>query len=371
MKAIKDAFFCATLVLILGGQAYGQIPANDGRSAFVESIAGHKPEIAQICGTAMSNILHDLKGLASRYSPMSDIGSVSVTMGESPLSANNLLKYEKNARYALYQVPPGGILPNAYGTQASGGGMVVEKGGASLTICLWNRIDQTGAIPVDSSNGGIYSLVRLGGISEFELIYSFYLNSHDTDLENAVREIVEKQVGILRKALREIIGADPATERVRVCAPAMSNILSELKGMAPQFPALSGVSSATVENKGGLYLYSHLRYWREVNGDLTTNAEAFQLQPIDTIPAIRKGGLALDVYLLNVDEPFGFISGKGYPVYTDEGKTKIELVYALHFNREDELTNSVQLRDTSAAIRGVIEKQAQMLRKAMDNIINF
>jgi hypothetical protein len=192
----------------------------------------------------------------------------------------------------------------------------------------------------------------------------------DSKLEDAIKEVIGNEAGNLRNAFREVIG-DPSAERARICGGMMTNIVTELKGLAQQFPVLGDFGSATIENKGAEFTYNHLRYWKKVNGP-STNALPTRLLPDVATHEIDQGGVAFDAYIVNADEPFGPFTGNGYPLYTSNGQIKIKFVYALRFNTQDELHASVDaIKAARTAVLDVYDRQCKAARKAMDNVIDI
>jgi len=150
----------------------------------------HQTEIAQACDVAMTNILRDLQALAQQYPPLSDIGSASIA--KAPLADS--LDYLKNARYVM---PPPGLQT---------GHFEIEKEGAVLLVHIQKEDD--GATYMMYNTITMYALLLAGGRDQVFLRYDFQLNSPDPALEKAIKDIVEKQVGILRNTFRLILGTD-------------------------------------------------------------------------------------------------------------------------------------------------------------------
>jgi len=345
-----------------------QAPVSDGRRLYLETIAAHKTELARACDTAMSNIVSDLRGLANQYPPLSDIGPASLVKRGSPDSCNNELEYLKNTRFV--ELPFSGRQESTW--------PVVDNGGMLLSIHLINNDDQTG-LSLNGYWGTIadwYPLLLEGRFDKFMIGYYLTLNAPDPALEKAIKETVEKQAGILQRQFRDIIGVDPAVARAReTCAQEMTNILTDLKGLARDYPALSDIGTTTVENRGPGYFYNHIRYWRNVYVEPGTNAGPNQLQTIEPPPEPKKGGVALDVYITSADEPFGFNPANGFPlVISSKGQQKVNIHDWERFNMADlfpDHFDSMKAPATVRAIKEIIERHEQNLRKATENIIVF
>jgi hypothetical protein len=196
---------CAVILLIFALSVGGQVPGNSGNGQSLEIIEAHKIEIAQACGAAMSNILSELRGLAQKYPPLSDIGSASIHKGRTAYSANYLLDYSKHARVVIDQNDPKFLLV------AQPGKLIIEKDGAALIITIYKVGD-----PAFAKNGGaFYPLLLEGDLTKISLSCDLRLSSPDPVLEKAVKDIVETHVSNLRKRFREILGIDPVKERVQ------------------------------------------------------------------------------------------------------------------------------------------------------------
>ncbi|MGD1083994.1 MAG: hypothetical protein ABSA47_04485 [Verrucomicrobiota bacterium] len=388
MKKITKSWECLAVSLMLACPATAQVSDGGLGSQDTELIVAHKAQLGQACGIAMTNVLREFEKLAQRYPSLSDIGSASIVKLGSPDSGIVRLDYWKNVSYVqlpAFHVAPGQPYPP--GTEAitvvamdgtvlhSGGHYVVDKGGAGLGVSIQNADEPQEVIMVAKPGQTIYPLLLVGRNWKLRLVYSLELNPSDSLLDKALRDIVEKQVSLLRSALQDIVGIDPILERAIACGTAMSNIKTELKGLSQRFPAWSDIGSASVENRGGRFLYNHLRYWKDVQSEAATNSAVSQAASFGESPVVLKGGVALDVYILNEDEPFGVVGdfGDSYHVFSSpDGRHEVVLSYELHFNRRDQFYDSVQIcRDTARAVQAIFEKQALILRKKMDNRVDF
>jgi hypothetical protein len=332
-----------------------------------EAVQKHEVEVAHACAMAITNIQQKLVGLAQHYPALSAIGDASIEAPESPHSCNYHLHYAKDNRFVLNHNEEG--MPAAQMPQRAGSD-VIERDGAQLDVLIQDMYHPSG---MRKFSGDAYPILFEGRIAKLYLVYSFQLGSSDSNLEATAKQIVENQVSELCNSLRVIIGSDPCQERVLACGSVMTNILSQLKLLAPKFPALAGVGSASIENKGPLYVFSHMRFWTNAHAEVTTNARANQEQPFNDRPVLGNGGVALDVFMLNEDEPFGFFQNNASFVYSPlDGKHKIELFYRFNSKEVNGLNDAEGgAKDAAGAVKSVIESQAETLRTAMDNIIDF
>jgi hypothetical protein len=344
--------------------------SNKTNSQEDQAIEKHKSQIGQSCETAITNIYRELRELARRYPAMSGIDSASIIRNGARDSGNIELEYSKSVRSVPYpselDTNPG---PNiVLKMRPTTDKLVVDKGGAKLTILIENSYEPGRRLKM---GGEIYPLLFQGQEAKIQLIYDLQLGVPDQALATSVKDIVEKQAGLLGKSLQNIIGSDPVAERAQACALGITNILGGLKAIEQKFPDLSGIGSATIERKGVGYVYSHLRYWTNAHAGPAAQNVLNHALPLVENPIVEKGGIALDVYILSADEPFGYKTNSVYRLYARQGHEKIELIYSLHFNHEDQLNNLAQVKTIIQAIKEVIEKQEQNLRKTMDSIVDF
>jgi hypothetical protein len=344
--------------------SWGQIAESDETAHSSDAIRLHVHELTDVCNIGMSNIMQELEVLAGQYPPLNALGPKSMLIGNASDSNLPLLSYSKNMHFASDRYDPA-----LQGLVVSKGDVpVIDEGGMVLVIGIQNTEQPLHAI--FAGRGLFIPLVVQGERPKWQVFYNLALHKADPPLENAVKSIVELQADILKRRFQDIIRTDAAAERANACGPVMTNVFRALQALGKQCPLLTNMgSSVVIENKGPGYAYNHLRYWRNVNADARTNPVPFQPQPIGDLRALAHGALALDVYLLNADEPFGFIPHSGYPVYSVEGNPKIELVYILNCSREDQSSDPEQVRATFNAVAGVIEKQAHVLKTAIDGIL--
>jgi len=350
--------------------AFAQISSN------FAPVHAHQAEMSLACATTMTNILKDIAKVAPDFPPLSGIGSVSIeTLGSTDALT-----------YCLYCVKNEHIeIPPPHTNTANAGqsfilrqrpyNVVIDSGGIDLQIVLFDRESSRGT----KIEGKRYPLLTVNGWDKFALYYYVRLNAPDARLENTLSNIVETNVTLLRSNLQQILQVDPEREKHEVLAAVMTNILSKLKEIQPQYPLLSNINSATIETKGTNYLYQHLRYWEKASvasePDGATNNSAVQKWPSSVWPGVDKGGMALDVYLLSRDEPFGFnpTGARGYPLITKNGEVKVELVYFINFNRNDVHSDAgpKMTLPTRNAIYKIMDDQDQATRRALDNVIQF
>jgi len=156
----------------------------------------HRAEIERACDLAVSNILRDLQGLGQQYAPLSDIGPRSLLIAQPPAPGDKGLEYSKNTRW---------VSSNSR-LVASPGRTVIDQGGARLIVKIHN-LDVP--LPMQAKGADIYPdsypLLMTGKKEKLTLIYYFGLNPHDPALEEVVKGIVEKQVGVLRTDLAAVV----------------------------------------------------------------------------------------------------------------------------------------------------------------------
>jgi len=348
---------------MIGWSVCGQVSVSDGDGQDRAILQKHKLEITQACDVAVTNILHELEELAKQYPPLSDIGLATIEKGGSANSGNNRLYYEKNIRRVPVQLLPG--TPGAQLAQTAGQlKLVIDKDGALLKIVIRNANDMAFFKDYEPNK---YPLMVVGQKSLFFLAYDLQLSSPDSVLEKSVRDTIEKQAGTLRNTFQNILGIDPAAEKAQAYGSVMTNILVGLQGLAQHISILDDI-----ENKGPQYVYQHLHYWKNAHVATTNDALPYQAPPPMDIPFVEKGGIALDVYLRNEDEPFGFRPDGTYSLVSPDRKTQLN--YSLYFNRHENLVqDSKVLMDINPnkAIEEVVENQREILRKKLDDIIDF
>jgi hypothetical protein len=362
LKCVVCVVVSAMLELSMCGQAI-----NNNDIGWLQYAAQTKQDkIANACSLAMTNIQYELQKLYQQFTPLSDIGSASII----PTDHDNIrLSYAKNVRYVHLQqvsVPPGALLRATFSADKR----VVDKDGAVLSVTIYKADHPE---KVDDVGPGYPLAVNGKGIAY--LTYSLQLNSTNLEIEKAVKDIIEKQVDILRRKLQKIIGtvSPQKGEEAQVFATEMTNILSRLEEIRSQFPLLSNLNTATIENKGTNYVYQHLRYWVNASGPTETNNATNQESAFYSKPVVESGGMALDVYVLARDEPFGF-DPKGFALVIENGKPKVVLTYRFSYNRHDEdyKTPDGQMRlSTRRAVEKLIEDEEQPLRKKLDKMISF
>jgi hypothetical protein len=331
MKLSVTRVLVAISPLLLVCAVCGQASQNGASSEYGKLIQMHKPELARDYDMTMTNLVTELKGLAQQYPVLSGIGSAFIHKNGSPDSCNNWLAYSTNG------APP--YLLRIF-TVGPGGG---------------------------KTSGRLYPLIAEGGDPKFYLSYDLQLSPPDPALEKAVRDIMERQVGKLRRSFRAILGIDPVEERLQICGEAMTNILRGLQVLAPQFPAWKDIGSATIDQDGAHHVYSHLRYWKNVARNTTTTAPLNQAQGLGDNPVVEKGGVALDVYILNAKEPLAFVPNQRQSVFFNPytAESDIDLVYRLRFNPGDPISNSAR------TVYGVTYGQLGRLTDALRHFIDF
>jgi len=318
----------------------------------------------------MTNITDDLQQLVQKIPSLDGIRSVNIeNVGSSEYPSYYLL-YRKNARIVR---PPqvanndlqstGAVVNNLRMTDDR---LAIDNGGIELGI----YIADSDSPFITKMGGAYYGLLKMQGKEKICLVYHVYLNLPDPDLEKAIKDVVEKQVSQLKKRLQDILGVDPVAEKARAYAPVMTNILSELQGLAQQYPVFSNIVSATIENKGTNYVYQHLRYWENAHDVTTNDFLPYQAPPPTDRPVVEKGGIALDVYIRNVDEPFGFRNNNtGNLISPDR---KIQLDYDLYFNSHDEFYDSrTNVLVIDKAVRNLMANQCHILRIKLNDIVDF
>jgi hypothetical protein len=167
---------------MFGCPVFGQASGSDGDSQRRESIKNQQTEFSLACDVAMTNILHELQRMTNQYPPLSDIGLVSI-MKNDETRHSVYFRYSKNTHFVFY--------PENSGLQKAGY-VVVDKEGADLDV-------EINSAPFSLMTRVSYPLIVSGDGEGFWLRYNLELNSPDPGLEKAVKDIIEKQVGIIRK----------------------------------------------------------------------------------------------------------------------------------------------------------------------------
>ena len=334
-------------------------------------IHAHQAEMSLACGATMTNILKDIVKIAPEYPQLSEIGSVSIRLLGNTNAPTYQLPYRKGVHFVQpaprtntpdYTKPL--LYPNLERPQLP---MEVDSNGMNLFITLEDA-ESSIFVPGPSQN-----ILRVNGRSKFHLSCNVTVSKPNDDLKNRINSIVETNVTFLKAYLRNMLGENPEQEKRELLALAMTNILSKLKEIGSQYPLLSNLNSATIDNKGTNYAYQHLRYWVNTSAPSEANNSTNQQAAFYERPIVEMGGMGLDVYLLNRDEPFGF-DPNGYPLLVENGQPKVVLGYRFSFNRRDENYNTPdgQVRAaTRRAVDKIIEDQEQQLRKKLVNIISF
>ena len=171
----------------------GSSPTN--ASPFRETTHKHQTEIARAWDMAVTNIVRELQGLAPQDPALSDITPASI--------ANGWLSYLKNGRYVTNHVETPQTFDDFTVPQLDPGGAALEFGlmthDESMLPIVWHYPP----------------LLKLGGNAGFYYRYDFHLNPPDPALEKSVKDIVEKQAGILRKTLQDILASDSAPQQAK------------------------------------------------------------------------------------------------------------------------------------------------------------
>jgi len=343
--------------------AFAEVGTNDGDALYDAAIQKHRAEIASASDYAISNIIVELQKLAKTWPSFADISNVIIARPGMPESGNSVLQYFKNARYVV-ETTSG----NRFAA-ASRESLVIEKGGVALTIAIQNT-DYPGARKL---SGKVYPLISKGGLALSAVNYSLQVNPANALVESTVKNIVETQVDILGKSLKRILDIDPEAETSDASGKSMTNILRKLEGLAQEFPTMRDISSATIEHDGPRYVYSHLRFWTNVHAELTTNTPRSHPELFDDNVVLGIGGVALDIYLVNEDQPFDFTSNIGYTVFSAiDGKRRIVLVY--RFRDSDTGKSNIGAhagKDAAESVKDIMDSEAQELRRTMDKIVYF
>jgi len=169
--------------------------STNGETLFLEVMEKHETEIARAWDTALTNTMRELQGLAQQHPPLSDLSPTSI--------ANGAVSYLKNGRFVTNHVHNPQI-------QVNGDFIVpqLDMGGAYFDFEMNTHDDSL--LPMAWN----YSpLLILGEYAGFWYRYDFQLNPPEPALEKAVKDIVEKQVGVLRQNLMEIIQSDSVIAR--------------------------------------------------------------------------------------------------------------------------------------------------------------
>jgi hypothetical protein len=100
----------------------------------------------------------------------------------------------------------------------------------------------------------------------------------------------------------------------------------------------------------------------------TTNAPLNPARELGDNPMVEKGGVALDVYILDAKEPLNFVPDQRFCVFcNDTAACLINLVYKLRFHPGEVNPWS----DSARTVYDVISNESRRLTVAMDHIIDF
>jgi hypothetical protein len=152
-------------------------------------------DISKANGEAITNIQTDLQSLTQKFPVLSSINSTNIT-SDSRYSAYSL-SYWKDAYFQHNPVPnvPINQLRQTYDK------LIVNKDGAVLTVYVGNVY----GAPFKTRIDGMYDLIEARGAGKIILEYGLELNTPDPELQKELAEIVEKQAGLLKKELEQIV----------------------------------------------------------------------------------------------------------------------------------------------------------------------
>jgi len=148
-----------------------------------------RPAVHDLCKQAMRDIRADLAGLVGRFSVLDGISRTNIVCAEpqpagAPTWEHHYLRYYRNVTIKR----TGPFLP-------TGEIHTVEKDGAKLEIYLLQG-------DVKIARVGGYALPYGAGDNQLRLIYNLEANPPDPSLDKALREVIEKRVALLEKALQ-------------------------------------------------------------------------------------------------------------------------------------------------------------------------
>lgn len=333
-------------------------------------VGAHQEAISLACGITMTNILKEFTEISSRFKALNNIESATVQVFGFPPSYQLLYNLgQRSPRVAKTEViispATNYIIQGSFG--ASGPDpKKSEKNEVELGLFLCDKAD-----PIKMRVMGTrHCLLRFNGHDKLTLYFFKQLNASDAQLNQALDDIVGKNIGVLTNTLQKIVGIDPAAEKARACGAVMTNILNELQALAQQYTRLSNLNSATIKTEGTNYLYQHLHYWNKAHFEGTNNLPSYKALFPDEQPMVEKGGLALDVFVWNEGEPFNFRPNNSYEWVSPDHKTLMD--YRLYFNARDHFfDDKAAVASTEKAIRQVIETERSRLRRRLNDIIDF
>jgi len=158
------------------------------------------------------------------------------------------------------------------------------------------------------------------------------------------------------------------------CAKTMTNILKDIAKIAPEFPPLSEIGSASIEAWGSTDAPTYLLIYRKnahmVFPPISKNAvqssgvvtNANNLRPrVDTL-VVDSGGIDLEIALVDIKNSRAYnASGKYYSLLTVNGWDKFSLNYYLSLNAPDD-----RLENT---LSNIVETNVTLLRSNLQKII--
>ena len=154
------------------------------------------------------------------------------------------------------------------------------------------------------------------------------------------------------------------------CVTAMTNILDELEGLTNQYLPLNDMGAARIEKYGAVDSGNiGLDYKKNTHYEMyhyTPGTPVTQMRPNGGSDIIDKGGAKLTIYIINLENRGGVMPEGGdiavdYPLLLQGGRSKFLLIYNLSLNSNDPALEK--------AVKDAIEKQADVLRANLKNII--
>jgi len=163
---------------------------------------------------------------------------------------------------------------------------------------------------------------------------------------------------------REVIQKHHA-ELARACSLAMTNMLSQLKGLAQQYPVLSDIGSASpVKKQSPDSCNNDLLYLKNVHFVPINYPPGVQAPQMASKRIVENGGVVLTIDIMNIDEPVvGKTYGVFYPLLSEGAVIKIHLSYDLQLNPPDPALEK--------SVKDIVESQVEGLRKNFREILGI
>jgi hypothetical protein len=358
MKIVYMRIHWGMLLALLCWSALGQNVGADS-SGHSDTIQKYHAAITTACATTMTNIVGELHGLAEKFPPLSGIGFDGIKNVGSTNFPCYAFGYWNRAFITNMPGAAGiSLRPSNISLRPSNARLVVDKDGARLGIIIRDISDPF----TPNLWGSVYPLLKTGKDEKITLVYHLQLGSTNPELDESVRDIMERHVRLLRIKLQNILAIDPDKERAQLCATAVTNILRGLQGLEKRFSQLSDMDSAVIRYGDATNFNDiHLEYRKNVEPVPMTNASN-ETQALER-PTGGGNETALDFYILNVDDPIQMRTDTYHILFKTGDRVRIRYSYSLRWSSRD--------NEMRTAVAAVVQKEVNELREALKQTISF